>query len=433
MDIRDFSDIWTLAIDGSGTGIWDRNVTTGEIRYSASWHAILGYTETELSNRIEASYARVHPDDLAYVQATIQAHFDRQTEIYEVEHRLRCKDGSYKWVLSRGKVISRDESGHPLRMVGTTTDITSMRVLAEQLRQNIDLITNLTNEIPGLVFQYRLMSDGRACFSYVSDRIREIYEVTPAAVADTAAPVLDRIHPDDCETYRASLAISAANLTPWHLEYRVLLPKQGLRWRQADARPSRLLDGGTLWHGLITDITERKYIETELTELARIDCLTQLPNRRYFREQMEVGLNRLRCIPGTADAVIMIDIDYFKTINDTHGHTIGDAIIQHFACILEGELRKNDAAGRMGGDEFAVELFAAGLREARVFSARLQSRIAETPVLMSGKTISFTISVGIAIMSAADTNIDGPLSRADLALYDAKQTGRNRISAAVQG
>ena len=133
-----FSDVMALAIEGSGTGLWDRNVVTGDIRYSPGWKAILGYQPYDLSSRIEQAYARVHPDDLAYVQAAMQTHFDGGTETYEVEHRLRCKDGSWKWVLSRGKVVARDDTGRALRMVGTTTDITATHGLADRLRKAED-------------------------------------------------------------------------------------------------------------------------------------------------------------------------------------------------------------------------------------------------------------------------------------------------------
>ncbi|MDR3504689.1 MAG: Hint domain-containing protein [Acidocella sp.] len=128
-DKSDFSDVWPLAVEVSGTGIWDRNVVTGEIRYSASWFRILGYEDVPQSNPIEIAYTRVHPEDLEYVKATMQAHFEGKTESYEVEHRLRCKDDSYKLVLSRGKVVSRDADGNALRMTGTTTDITTLRAL----------------------------------------------------------------------------------------------------------------------------------------------------------------------------------------------------------------------------------------------------------------------------------------------------------------
>ena len=137
----------SLAIAGSGTGIWDRDIPSGRIHYSPGWKALLGYAESELTASIADSYTRVHPDDLAYVQATIQDHLDQKTPIYEVEHRLRCKDGTYKWVHSRGKVVSRDERGAPLRMIGTTTDITERKQIEARLQEhaNTDFLTRLPN------------------------------------------------------------------------------------------------------------------------------------------------------------------------------------------------------------------------------------------------------------------------------------------------
>ncbi len=416
-----------LAIAGSGTGIWDRNIITNEIHYSAGWKAILGYADWELSNQINDSYQRVHPDDLAYVQATIQAHFDQKTQSYEVEHRIRCKDGSYKWISSRGKVVSRDSTGRPLRMIGTTTDITAMRAMSERLQENVDLITSLTNEVPGLVFQYRLLPGGESFFPYASAGIEDIYEITPQQVATSAAVIDTIVHPDDLAAYRASLALSAANLTPWHLEYRVELPRQGLRWRQGDAQPRRLEDGGTLWHGFITDVTERKRIEAELKEFATIDFMTQLPNRRHFMVQIEAELARIQRAKAGIAAILMCDLDHFKLINDTWGHAVGDRTLRHFAAILQAELGTRGIAGRVGGEEFAVVLPHAGLVDARAFAERVQQRIVEAPPGEGDWRIALTVSIGIAIMSAADASPDAPLSRSDAALYRAKERGRNRI------
>jgi PAS domain S-box-containing protein len=102
-------------------------VATGEVSFSTSWFKMLGYEDVSRSKPIEIAYMRIHPDDLEYVKAAIQAHFEGKTESYEVEHRFRCKDGGYKWVLSRGQVVSRDTDGNALRMIGTTTDITKIR------------------------------------------------------------------------------------------------------------------------------------------------------------------------------------------------------------------------------------------------------------------------------------------------------------------
>jgi diguanylate cyclase (GGDEF)-like protein/PAS domain S-box-containing protein len=416
-----------LAIAGSGTGIWDRNIPTGEIHYSTGWKEILGYTDPEISNLIVDSYKRVHPDDLAYVQATIQAHFDQKTESYAVEHRIRCKDGSYKWISSRGKVVSRDMEGKPLRMIGTTTDITALRTLSERLQQSVDLITNLTNEVPGLVFQYRLLPNGESFFSYASEGIRDIYEVTPAQVAASVRPIHEIIHPDDLPSYRASLDASAASLTPWHLEYRVKLPRQGLRWRQGDARPRRLQDGSTVWHGFITDVTKRKRIEAELQEFATIDFLTQVSNRRHFMVRIKEELARIQRGNGPPAAVLMFDLDHFKAINDNCGHAMGDLALKHFATLLRDELRESDIVGRVGGEEFAVVLCNADIVKATAFARRVQQRIAETPLLEGDQSISLTVSIGIAVMHATDASADSSLSRSDMALYRAKESGRNRI------
>lgn len=418
-----------LALAGSGTGIWDRNVETGEIFYSPGWKAMLGYAEDEVSNRIEESYTRVHPDDLAYVRATIQAHFEQRTASYDVEHRIRCKDGSYKWICSRGKVVSRDAAGRPLRMIGTTTDISAMHSMAERLQQSVDLVTHLTDEVPGLVFQYRCQADGTAFFSYASAGIRDIYELEPEQVAASDAAIHALVHPDDLPSYLASLEASATALTPWELEYRVLLPRQGLRWRQGVARPRSLADGSTLWHGFITDVTERKRIEAELQEFATTDFLTQLPNRRHFMSQIEGELARLKRGGGSgaAAAVLMCDLDHFKAINDQWGHAVGDLALKHFAAILREQLRKSDLAGRVGGEEFAVLLPDTAIDDAGAFARRLQRHLAERPLAHDGAGISLSISVGIAALGASDVSVDAALSRSDMALYRAKSAGRNRI------
>ncbi|RQH02135.1 diguanylate cyclase [Paraburkholderia dinghuensis] len=420
----------TLAIAGSGTGIWDRDVVTGEIQYSTGWKAILGYTDDELTNRIEDSYKRLHPDDVDYVKAAMQAHFEGRTESYEVEHRIRCKDGRYKWICSRGKVMSRDDEGRALRMVGTTTDITSMREMAERLRESANLVTNLTNEVPGLVFQCRRSPDGRLSFPYASAGIAEIYELTPEAVSQDGSCIDALIHPDDLDAWHASFTHSAAYLQPWHLEYRVQLPTQGLRWRQGDAKPQRLANGVTVWHGFITDVTERKRIEAELHEFATTDGLTLLSNRRHFMSRLEAQLAQLRRAGGAQSAVLMCDLDHFKSINDCWGHAIGDQALRHFADILRTNLRAGDVAGRIGGEEFAVLIGAASVEGARVVAQRIQRHVAEQPLTSNAGPVALTVSIGITEMTAEDANAEAALSRSDFALYRAKKNGRNRIECA---
>lgn len=429
--LEESAELMTLALDGSGTGVWDRNVTTGEIHYSPAWKAMLGYEPHELSNRIEDAYTRLHPDDLAYVRAAMQAHFESRCDNYAVDHRIQCKDGSYKWICSRGKVVERDGNGRALRMVGTTTDITALRETAEQLQQSVELITNLTDEVPGFVFQRRLMADGHSFFPYASEGIHEIYELTPQQVATSAEAIDALVDPRDLASYNQSLRHAAASLSPWHLEFRVQLPRQGLRWRQGDARPQRLPDGSTLWHGFITDVTERKQIENELQQLASIDFLTQLPNRRHFIAQSEAELERIRSTDNDVAAVVMFDLDHFKALNDRWGHAVGDLALAHFAMLLRAEMRSGDIVGRLGGEEFAMVLPNMTVDAAISVARRVQQRALRTPLIHADVHIELYVSIGVDIMRTTDAGVHQPLSRGDKALYLAKERGRNRIEVSL--
>jgi diguanylate cyclase (GGDEF)-like protein/PAS domain S-box-containing protein len=417
-----------LAIAGSGTGIWDRDVVNGTVDYSAGWKAILGYAPHELTNRIEDSVERLHPDDRDYVRQAMRAHFDGLTDTYAVEHRIRCKDGSYKWISSRGKVTDRDANGRALRMVGTTTDITELRTLAGRLQDTVDLVTSLTNEVPGLVFQARLAPNGHSFVSYASAGIEEIFELTADDVGNSTRPVRDLIHPDDVATYDAAMAASARDLSPLHLEYRVVLPRQGVRWRQGDATPRRLPDGSVIWHGFITDITGRKQIEHELQEFATVDFLTRLPNRRHFMRCIEEELVDV-VASGKPSAVLMCDLDYFKAINDEWGHAAGDLALKHFARLLRHALGPGDIVGRVGGEEFAVVLPGANMEAAMAFARLIREHTASQPFVDGGQVIPLTVSIGVAALTPADGTAELSLSRSDMALYRAKKNGRNRVEA----
>ncbi|WP_423394542.1 sensor domain-containing diguanylate cyclase [Burkholderia sp. LMG 21824] len=424
--VEEHSTLTTLALTESGTGVWDRNVETGEIHYSPAWKAMLGYAPHELSTRIEDAYERLHPDDAADVKAAMLAHFEQRTDYYAVEHRIRCKDGSYKWICSRGKVIARDGNGRALRMVGTTTDITALRELAVRLRDSAALVTDLTDQVPGLVFQLRQAPDGRRFFSYASAGVGDIYELTPEQIARSAEAVETRIHPADLVAYRQSLHDSSMRLTPWRLEYRVLLPGQGLRWREGDARPQRTADGGTVWHGFITDATDRKHIEAELHRMATTDHLTQLSNRHAFMRQSEAALRAVRTT-GQAAAVLMLDLDHFKALNDRWGHPVGDRALRHFARLLLAETGPDGIVGRVGGEEFAIVLPGADLDRALAFAQRVQQRASQARLTHEDQQVTLTVSIGIDAMRASDFGAYQPLSRADKALYLAKERGRNRI------
>ena len=175
------------------------------------------------------------------------------------------------------------------------------------------------------------------------------------------------------------------------------------------------------------DITERKKLEVDLREQASTDALTGLPNRRHFLHRLEEELERVRRRTTREASVLMLDLDHFKRVNDQYGHAAGDSLLRHFANLLRHDLRSADTAGRMGGEEFAVILPGSNLPAAQLFAQRICKRLAERPLSFGRQQIQATVSIGIAAIVADDLSADAVLSRADGALYQAKEQGRNRV------
>jgi len=178
---------------------------------------------------------------------------------------------------------------------------------------------------------------------------------------------------------------------------------------------------------IVQDITERKALEMELRRLATTDPLTDLANRRHFLAQVDLELELLQRYAKPA-ALLMIDLDHFKQVNDAYGHAAGDAVLRHFAAIARRILRKVDLLGRLGGEEFAALLPGTDAEGAQQLAERLRQTVADSQVhTVSGGAIQVTISIGVTLFALTDANADTVLARADRALYRAKEQGRNRV------
>jgi diguanylate cyclase (GGDEF)-like protein len=172
-----------------------------------------------------------------------------------------------------------------------------------------------------------------------------------------------------------------------------------------------------------------RYLHSELDQLATIDFLTGLPNRRRFMEQAEGEMARAARYKQPF-AMAILDIDFFKKVNDQYGHSAGDAVLKTFGTVCRETLRDSDFVGRIGGEEFGILFPNTSLSEASKVLERLRSRISETAVAISGnRKINITASFGVAIVTEHGDDVDPLFQLADQALYEAKESGRNRVCA----
>jgi diguanylate cyclase (GGDEF)-like protein/PAS domain S-box-containing protein len=413
---------WKFAIEGAGDGVWDSNLQTGEESYSPRWKAMLGYAEDEILPDHQEWESRIHPDDRQTVLARHTDYLCGTAPRYELEYRLRCKDGSYKWILSRGMIVSRDPNGKPLRTIGTHTDISerkkaegTIRLAAKVFKHALEgiMITALdgsiieVNDAFTTITGYsrdevigknpRLLKSGR--------HSQEYYQQFWSQLTQQGSWIGENWNRrKNGEIYAQTQKISTA--------------------RDAQGKPLQYVC-------LFSDITAAKNHEQELERIARYDSLTKLPNRALLGERLEQALNQTRR-RGQHLAVVFIDLDGFKAVNDTHGHEAGDHLLITLAERMKGALRDGDILARLGGDEFVAVLLDLADVDA---SAPMLNRLLEAaarPFQFDQARLQVSASLGVTFYpqaqdQAQELEPDQLLRQADQAMYQAKQSGKNRF------
>jgi diguanylate cyclase (GGDEF)-like protein/PAS domain S-box-containing protein len=413
--------LWANSIDG----VLQTHPGGGVLSANPAACAMLGRTEAEI-----CALGRDQLLDLT--DARLPALLAERERTGRARGELRMiRAGGERFEVEMSSALYRDRHGQ-LRASAVFRDITERRIWARRLEDSLALLDNLAQRVPGVIYQYRLYPDGRACFPFASQGIWDIYEVTPEEVRESSKLVFQRLHPEDAPAVAEAIRVSAAALQPWRQEYRVILPAQGERWRQGEAQPELLADGSVLWHGFITDITDRKRAEAHTHRLAHFDALTGLPNRRLLIERIEQALAAARRSENFG-ALLFVDLDNFKQINDARGHSVGDRLLEMVAERLSRELRGDDAVARLGGDEFVVLIGNLGAdadaaaRRARAVADKLREGL-ESPYEIEGSTYGSSGSIGITLFPKNGERVDDLLREADIAMYRAKAAGRNRIA-----
>ncbi|MBV9387926.1 MAG: EAL domain-containing protein [Chroococcidiopsidaceae cyanobacterium CP_BM_ER_R8_30] len=411
-----------LAAVASNCMIYDWNLQQDTVDRTQGLTRILGYSLKDAELTGNWWRERIHPEDRQHLRdqaAAMLATRDR----YAVEYRVLNQDNQYVDVLDQGIVGQRDAKGNLLHLVGSITDITARKRAEEALRRSEIRYQRLIANLPGMVYQYLPCEDGPDAFMYVSSSSHQLFELAPETVLQDAGSLWKLIYPDDLPSLQHSVAVAAKNSLPWQWEGRIITPSGQIKWIQGNSRPQNT-DNGMVWDGLLLDITERKQAEKHLQYNAFHDALTGLPNRALFVDRLMQAIARVKRHKDYLFAVLFLDLDRFKVINDSLGHLFGDQLLLAIASRLKAHLRPTDTIARLGGDEFTILLegfknFGDVLR----LINRIQQELT-IPFTLNGQEMFTSASIGIALSTTGYNQPEDILRDADIAMYQAKAKGR---------
>ena len=403
-----------LALWGSSDEFWDLNMDSGVL-------VRLGTARTHAKQREEIHSVydwvreHVHPDDQRAIAQRLDDHTSGKTALFESEQRVSIRKGSWIWVLVRGKIVERNAQGRPLRICGTARNITASREAERERRIVQEVISSMREAVTVCDLDFKFVSVNPA-FTRITGW--QEHEVIGRSVALLNCA---QHSPKYYQNLRDS--VTREGLWRGELWQRRKDGEEFLCWLQSsevrDAQGQR-----THYIGVMTDITERKRTEQELRYLANYDTLTGLPNRTLLAERLGHAVIRARR-GGRKVAVLFLDLDRFKHVNDSMGHAAGDRMLKAAGSRLRDNVRDGDTVARIGGDEFTVvleELADAG--EAERVAQKLISVFEKPLELNDGQDVVISPSIGISLYPDHAQTPTDLLKFADTAMYQAKDRGR---------
>ena len=412
---------WKFAIEGAGDGLWDWDVVNGTVFFSESWKALLGYTKNELSNGLEEWEKRVHPDDKVKTLAALQSHLDGKISTYLSEYRILCKNGIYIWVLDRGRIVSRDDNHKPLHLIGILQNITD-----RMLTENILRIAATTFES----HEGMLVTDAQTKILRVNAAFTSITGYSAEEVIGQTPRVLNSGRHDN--SFYESMWKSLAEKGSWEGEI-------WNRCKGGDIYPENLNITAvrdaqgvvTNYVAMLTDISSSKNASEEIRNLAFYDPLTHLPNRGLLIDRLKQALV-VSARSGRCGAILFLDLDQFKSLNDTAGHDVGDLLLKEVAARLTNCIRESDTVARLGGDEFVViiEDLSPKQIEAATQTEVIGQKILHSlsqPYQLGTYNHLCTASIGATLFNQHDRDVEEIIKKADIAMYQVKSGGRNAL------
>lgn len=396
-----------LTLWSSGDELWDWDIYQGQVFRSNTW-GTLDFPQDDI--RVNSSYeANIHLNDIQRVQQSLNEHLNEKTEHYEITYRAKTYKGDWIWVLDRGKVVSRDNNHQPQRMTGTLKNISHLKEAEEQLKLFKRSIETISDGVFITDTSFKFISVNNSYCNYTGET-REQALVSYLTFHQYPGAFTEEVKK------------SLQQKGNWFGE--VESRRSGGEKYEMELNIDAITDeDGKISHyvGVFSDITSRKVTEKELLKLSNTDPLTELPNRSFFQASHSNIVRR-----DTQHALICLDMDNFKKINDSLGHQTGDILIKQIAKRLQKIAGTKATCYRLGGDEFSILIDnSTDIHHITHFAQTILDNMAR-PFIINKQEFVLGASLGIAFYPEDGSNPQELLKNADTAMYFAKNAGGNK-------
>jgi diguanylate cyclase (GGDEF)-like protein/PAS domain S-box-containing protein len=402
-----------LALKASELGLWDWNLQTDEVHHTLV-QELFGLEPEFVTAMLRHLKPRLHPEDLPALRRALVDHLKGRTEDYQVEYRVRHGNGHWVWIEDRGRAVERAENGRVTRMVGTRRDISVSKALEEQQQLAATVFEAASEGIVIFDPNYALIAANQA-FSRVTG-----YEIEDMLGRNVVELPCSR----DARRHYGAIHQALEQHGSWQGEL-VETRKNGEmypQWLQLSAvRDTR----GKVSHivGFFADLSARRESEERMRYLTHYDELTGLANRSMFRERLNEAHQRVRQGGYRSLALLHINLDRFKQLNDSLGHEVADHLLQKMARRLINALPEADTIARLSGDEFAVLFNSYGnLSSLARVATRLAAKL-RLPVTVEGHELVVSASMGISLLPDNAREISALVSQSNMAMQHAKHLG----------
>ncbi len=409
--ISSFKERYELATSGSNEGLWDFDVKSGEVFYSSRFKEIIGYAEKPMKNHISSWIGVILAEDRTHVTKALENHINGMSTNFTAEHRIEI-DNEIKWVSIRGKA-SKSKDGKSARVVGFLNDITQIKEAQIALKNSEEQFQLFMENLPAGAFIKDEHNDYLFSNRYLNDffgvETLEGKNITDIMSSEDQNNIIHNDVLIKRGTFTAEERLSdKMGKNHYFQTHRFVINKNSQK----------------LFGGIYSDISEQKKTETKLNILAHYDLLTNLPNRALFQDSLRNAVSKAKRTKSKI-ALMFIDLDNFKMINDTLGHDYGDLLLIEVAQRTKAVLRAEDTVSRLGGDEFTIIL--EDIQDT-AYPSIVAQKVIDTlsePIKLKDEMGYIGASVGISIFPDDTDEIEALIKNADMAMYTAKNGGKN--------